>query len=192
MPDAPDHPAPDHPTPEAPEILYAESGASWLWLLSGPAAGLTMLLLQLKGGGGFSPALPLMFLVLVTGFVALQIHAARIHTCVELTTQTLKQGAEITDVHSIIGVYPEKQRGLEAGSAQARTQDKWLESRHMGELSRVPRGRTAVGIGLAGGRTARAWARRHRDLRAALTKLVGEMPVAVVDKSGDDKSSDKS
>ncbi len=178
---------PDDKTPEqpAPAILFAESGASWLWLLSGPAAGLTMLLLQLKGGGGFQPALPLMFLVLVTGFVALQIHAARIHTCVELTTQTLKQGAEITSVASIVGVYPEKQRGLEAGSTEARTQDKWLESRHMGELSRVPRGRTAVGIGLAGGRTARAWARRHREFRAALTKLVGEMPVPV-DKTGSD------
>ena len=73
-----------------------------------------------------------------------------------------------------------------ASSAEARAQDKWLESRHMGELSRVPRGRTAVGIGLAGGRTARAWARQHRELRAALTKLAGEMPVAV--ESSDDDS----
>lgn len=169
-------PVPGEQTTQQPEILFAESGASWLWLLSGPAAGVTMLLLQLKGGGGFQPTLPLMFLVLVSGFVALQIHAARIHTCVELTTKTLKQGAEVTSVDSILGVYPAKQRGLEAGGAEARAQDKWLESRHMGELSRVPRGRTAVGIGLAGGRTARAWARRHRELRAALTKLVGEMP----------------
>lgn len=170
-------PASDGKATQQPEILFAESGASWLWLLSGPAAGVTMLLLQLKGGGGFQPVLPLMFLVLVSGFVALQIHAARIHTCVELTTKTLKQGAEITSVASIVGVYPEKQRGLEPGSAEARAQDRWLESRHMGELSRVPRGRTAVGIGLEGGRTARAWARRHRELRAALTKLAGEMPM---------------
>lgn len=181
-----EQPPSDHPPSDHPAVLFAESGASWLWLLSGPVAGLTMLLLQLKGGGGFQPALPLMFLVLVTGFVALQIHAARIHTCVELTTQTLKQGAEITPVHSIVGVYPEKRRGLEPGSPAARAQDKWLESRHMGELSRVPRGRTAVGIGLAGGRTARAWARRHRELRAALTKLAGEMPVPV--ESSDDDS----
>jgi len=178
---------PDEKVSEQPEILFAESGASWLWLLSGPAAGLTMLLLQLRGGGGFQPALPLMFFVLVTGFVALQIHAARIHTCVELTSQTLKQGAEITPVHSIVGVYPERKRGLEPGGAEAKAQDKWLEARHMGELSRVPRGRTAVGVGLEGGRTARAWARRHRELRAALTKLVGEMPVVADDaKGGDD------
>jgi len=154
------------------EILYAESGASWLWVLSGPVAGLVMLLLQFKGGGGFQPTLPLMFLVLVSGFVALQVHAARIHTSVELTRETLRQGAEITEVSSIVGVYPEMLRRPKSNEPIP----KWFDARHMGELSRVPRGRKAIGIGLEGGRTARAWARRHRDLRAVLTKLVGEMP----------------
>ena len=38
----------------------------------------------------------------------------------------------------------------------------------------MPRGRTGIGLKLTGGRTAQAWARHHRDLRAALTPLVEE------------------
>lgn len=156
---------------DQPEILFTESGASWLWVLAGPAAGLTMLLLQLKGGAGIQLALPMLFLVLVSGFVALQIYAARIHTGVELTRELLRQGAEVIPVDTIVGVYPEKKRRLKPDDPK----EKWLSARSMGELSRVPRGRTAIGVALAGGGTARAWARRHRDLRAALTKLVGEV-----------------
>ena len=40
---------PDDKTSEPPESCSPRSGAGWLWLLSGPVAGLTMLLLQLKG-----------------------------------------------------------------------------------------------------------------------------------------------
>ena len=155
---------------EQPEILFAEPGASWLWLLSGPASGLTMLYLQVKGGGGYSPTLPMMFVVLVTGFVAIQIKANRIHTSVELTRQTLREGAQITPVHLITEVYPEKVRR----TSSADPQEKWLEARALGELSNVPRGRKAIGIELRGNRTARAWARKHRELRAALAQLVEE------------------
>jgi hypothetical protein len=38
----------------------------------------------------------------------------------------------------------------------------------------VPKGRIGIGVRLTGGRTAQAWARRHRHLRAALTPLVEE------------------
>ena len=38
----------------------------------------------------------------------------------------------------------------------------------------MPRGRTGIGLKLTEGRTAQAWARRHRHLRAALTPLVQE------------------
>jgi hypothetical protein len=38
----------------------------------------------------------------------------------------------------------------------------------------VPRGRIGIGLKLTGNRTTQAWARRHRELRAALTPLVQE------------------
>ena len=53
-----------------------------------------MLLIQLSSGYGWQPLLPGVFLVLVTGFLGLQVKAARIHTSVELTPEYLRQGAE--------------------------------------------------------------------------------------------------
>jgi hypothetical protein len=44
----------------------------------------------------------------------------------------------------------------------------------LGELTGVPRGRVGIGLRLTGRRTAQAWARNHRALRAALTPLVGQ------------------
>jgi hypothetical protein len=37
-----------------------------------------------------------------------------------------------------------------------------------------PRGRTGIGLRLTNDRTAQAWARKHRQLRAALTNLIEE------------------
>ena len=157
----------EQPHPES-EPLFHESGASWYWLLAGPAAGLSMLLIQLKGGAGFQPFVPMLFLVLVTGFLYLQVKAARIHTSVELTTESLREGTEVTPLRTIVAVYPEATH-----SAKSREPlEKWQTSRALGELSGVPRGRTGIGVRLSGDRTAQAWARNHRELRAQLTKLV--------------------
>lgn len=52
------------------------------------------------------------------------------------------------------------------------TVEQWQSARTLGELAGVPRGRTGIGLRLTGGRTAQAWARNHRGLRAALTALV--------------------
>jgi hypothetical protein len=41
-------------------------------------------------------------------------------------------------------------------------------------LAGVPKRRTGIGLKLTEGRTAQAWARRHRHLRAALTPLIQE------------------
>lgn len=153
---------------EQPQILFLEKGASWYWLIAGPASGLAMLLIQLKGGVGIKLAVPMLFLFLVTGFVALQIKAARVHTSVELTTETLRSGTEITSVSAIVEVYPE----LTRANKGEETTKKWVDARSLGELSGVPRGRRAIGIGMTGGRTARAWARKHRLLRKALEELV--------------------
>ncbi|AQT78601.1 DUF3093 domain-containing protein [Mycolicibacterium litorale] len=159
---------PEEPQPEQSEPLFVETGASWYWLLSGPAAAVAMLLIQYKGGVGFQPVVPLIFLVLVTGFVGLQVKAARVHTSVELTRTALREGTEITPVGQIVAVLPEAQHSVKSREPL----EKWQTARALGELSGVPRGRTAIGVELTGKRTAQAWARNHRELRAALTTLV--------------------
>ncbi|MBX8689386.1 DUF3093 domain-containing protein [Mycobacterium vulneris] len=149
----------------ASEVLFYEQGASWAWLLLGPFAGVGMAVLQMTGGYGRDLWIPVLFLVLVSVFVAIQIKAARIHTSVELTAATLRQGAETLRVDEIVQIYPE------ASGSEA---PKWQSARALGELSGVPKGRTGIGLKLTGGRTAQAWARKHRKLREVLTPLVEE------------------
>ena len=154
-----------HPAP-----LFYEPGASWWWLLSGPAAAVAMTLIS--GSQGFWQQLlvPAFFLVVVSGFMGLQVKAARIHSSVELTTQTLRQGTETIAVADILKVYPEPENSVASGKEL----QKWQSARALGELIGVPRGRVGIGVRLTQGRTAQAWARRHRQLRAALTPLVEE------------------
>ncbi|AKK25990.1 hypothetical protein [Mycobacterium sp. EPa45] len=152
--------------PEPP--LFVETGASWYWLLAGPASAIAMLLIQIKGGVGFQPVVPLIFLVLVTGFLAIQVKAARIHTSVELTRDALRQGTEVTKLIHIVRVFPPAEHSAKSKELL----EKWQTSRALGELSGVPRGRTGIGVELTGKRTAQAWARNHRALRAALNELV--------------------
>ena len=147
------------------EVLFYEPGASWWWALMGPAAALAMALIQISAGYGFQWMVPGIFLVLVTGFLAIQIKAARIHTSVELTPDVLRQGAERLRIDEIVRIYPEA-TGPEA--------PKWQSSRALGELTGVPRGRTGIGLKLSNDRGAQAWARKHQQLRAALTRLVEE------------------
>ena len=153
------------PPVAAPEVLFFENGATWYWLLAGPLSAAAMLTIQLKGGMGFQWFIPTVFLVLVTGFLTLQVKAARIHTSVELTRDYLRQGTETIKVASIVRVLPPAQ--YKAGEAE-----KWQAARALGELTGVPRGRTGIGIELTHHRTAQAWARRHEQLREVLTRLV--------------------
>ncbi len=155
------------PPVAAPEVLFFENGATWYWLLAGPLSAAAMLTIQLKGGMGFQWFIPTVFLVLVTGFLTLQVKAARIHTSVELTRDYLRQGTETIKVASIVRVLPPAQ--YKAGSREA---EKWQAARALGELTGVPRGRTGIGIELTHLRTAQAWARRHEQLREILTRLV--------------------
>ena len=147
------------------EVLFREQGASWLWVLAGPAAGIAMALIQLSAGLGVQWIVPGMFFVLVSGFLAVQIKAARIHTSVELTADFLRQGAETIRTRDIVRIYPEA-----AGSETP----KWQYARALGELTGVPRGRTGIGVRLTNDRTAQAWARKDQKLREALTNLVEE------------------
>ncbi|WP_372440848.1 DUF3093 domain-containing protein [Mycolicibacterium mengxianglii] len=93
-------------SPARGEVLFSEDGASWYWMLTGPAAAVTMLVIQLSSGVGVQWVVPLAFLVLVSGFIGVQIKAARIHTSIELTETSLRQGTQTIGVDEILAVYP--------------------------------------------------------------------------------------
>jgi hypothetical protein len=150
--------------------LFYEPGASWYWVLAGPFAAVSMILIEVWSGAGVQLLTPIIFLVMVSAFVALQVKAARIHVSVELTEDALRQGTETLLVREILRVYPEPENHEKSGKELA----KWQSARALGELVGVPRGRIGIGLKLTGGRTAQAWARGHRQLRAVLTPLVQE------------------
>ncbi len=150
---------------EPAEPLFYEQGASWLWVLAGPASGIAMLLIQLSAGLGIQWIVPTAFFLLVTGFVAVQVKAARIHTSVELTPTTLREGTEKIQIDDIVRIYPE---------ATGPDAPMWQSARALGELTGVPKGRKGIGIKMTNDRTAQAWARKHQQLRSALVHLVDE------------------
>lgn len=152
------------------EPLFYEPGASWYWVLAGPLSAASLIVIQKSSGAPVSLLVPAIFLVLVSIFVGVQVKAARIHTSVELTDDALRQGTETILVREIVRVYPEPENSIASGKELAR----WQSARALGELVGVPRGRVGIGLRLTQGRTAQAWARKHRHLRAALTPLVEE------------------
>jgi len=148
-----------------PEVLFYEQGASWWWLVAGPAAAVAMTLIQISAGYGIQLLVPGIFFVLVSGFLAIQVKAARIHTSVEVTPDHLRQGTERVRIDEIVRIYPEP---------KGPDEPKWQSARALGELTGVPRGRTGIGLRLTNDRAAQAWARKHQQLRAALTHAVEE------------------
>lgn len=85
-----------------PKLLFYEPGASWYWVLTGPLAAVSVLLLEISSGAGVGLITPAIFLVMVSAFVALQVKAARIHTSVELTHDALRQGTETIRLAEIV------------------------------------------------------------------------------------------
>lgn len=168
----------------APKPLFYEPGASWWWLACGPAAAVAMVLIEIWSGAPVSLVVPAIFLVLVSTFLGIQVKAARIHVSVELTEDALRQGTETILVREIVKVYPEPDNHQASEKDVAR----WQSARALGELVGVPRGRVGIGLKLTNQRTAQAWARRHRQLRAALTPLVQERvePTRSIDGDRDD------
>jgi hypothetical protein len=150
--------------------LFYGAGASWRWVLTGPLAAVTMLLTDKSAGYGWPIPGPVTLLVVVSALVALQVKAARVHTSVELTGQPLRPGTETIGLAEIVQVYPDAEHAVVFGNKRQR----WQLARALGEPAVVPRGRTGIGLRLIEGRTAQAWARRQRLLRAALTGLVEE------------------
>jgi len=82
-------------------------------------------------------------------------------------TQAPARGTE-TSCYANRQIYPEAEHSVVSDKELA----PWQSARALGELFGVPRRRTGIGLKLTGGRTAQAWALRHRHLRAALTPLV--------------------
>ena len=169
-----------------PKPLFSEPGASWYWLLAGPAAAVAMVLIEMSSHAGVGLTVPAIFLVMVSAFLGIQVKAARIHTSVELTEYALRQGTETILVREIVKVYPQAENSVESGLPLAR----WQEARTLGELNGVPRGRVGIGLKLTGGRTAQAWARRHRHLRDALAPLVQERVGPAPELTDDDEYDD--
>lgn len=150
------------------EVLFHEQGASWRWLLLGPIAAAAVMFIQHGAGLGFQPVVPLFFLVLLSGVLSIQVKAARIHTSVELTADSLREGTEELPLSEIVLIYPESPIAPKSGKEL----HAWQEARTLGELRGIPKGRTAIGLKLSNGRTAQAWARDDEELRAALMRLV--------------------
>jgi hypothetical protein len=166
-----------------PQPLFYEPGASWWWVALGPASAGAMVLIEIWSGAKVSLVVPAIFLVLVSAFVGLQVKAARIHVSVELTEDALRQGTETILLREIVKVYPAPEHHQAASGKELA---RWQSARALGELVGVPRGRIGIGLKLTNDRTAQAWARRHRHLRAALTPLVQER----VEPAGSDLSDD--
>lgn len=166
--------------------LFREVGATWYWVLAGPISAAIMAWIEKSNGQGWQLSVPIFFLVVVSSFIALQVKAARIHTSVELTPQWLRQGTETIRVSEILKVYP----APESPAAAQNDVEKWQSARALGELVGVPKGRTGIGLRLTGGRTAQAWARKHRHLRNLLTPLVEERvgPGESIDDTDDESS----
>lgn len=153
---------------DADQVLFYEEGASWRWLLFAPIAALAMMYIQHGAGMGIQLLVPGFFLVLLSSILYVQVKAARIHTSVELTADTLRQGTEVLPLSEIVMVYPETPNAPKSGKEP----HKWQEARSVGELNGVPKGRKGIGLKLTGDRTAQAWARDDDALRAALIRLV--------------------
>lgn len=150
-------------------VLFAEQGASWWWLLGGPVAFTAMSLIQHNAGVG-SALVPLGFLVVLTAVFTVQVKAARIHTSVELTPVALREGTDTILISEIVKVFQEEPKKPKSSEPQ----EPWQTARTLGELSGIPKGRTAIGLKLTKGRTAQAWARDHERLKSELTRLVNE------------------
>ena len=150
---------------EQADVLFYEPGASWWWLSAGPVAGIAMVLIQMSAGLGIQWLVPTVFFVLVTGFVAVQVKAARIHTSVELTPDRAASGHR---AHT----HRRHRAGLSGAGGQRGTPVAVRAGAR--RAHRCAAGRTGIGVRLTNDRTAQAWARKHRQLRAQLTHLIDE------------------
>ncbi|OLL17035.1 MULTISPECIES: hypothetical protein [unclassified Rhodococcus (in: high G+C Gram-positive bacteria)] len=152
---------------EPAEPRFHEPGARWRTVALGPVLCVVVLAVELLTGPVVHwVSLPVIALVL-SGFAYVTVVAARRHVSVELTAATLRLGTEELPLEEIDAVLP-------PADPRAREPERWETARPLGELSNVPRGRTAVGLRLRGGALVRAWAKDHERLRSELGTVLAE------------------
>lgn len=158
--------------PEPPAPLFHEEGGRWRAVAYGPAFCVIALVIELVTGPVVHWFALTLFAAILAGIVAVQVAAARRHVSVSLTASVLRQGAEEVPLDEIDEVLPE-------ADPYADEPQPWESARSLGELSGVPRRRTAVGLRLRDGSLAQAWARDDEGLRDALTAAVADAQGAV-------------
>jgi len=146
-------------------VLFHEPGARWRAVAYGPVFCVVVLVVEMFTGPVVHWAALPVIAVALAGFSWVTVVAARRHVGVELTALTLRQGAEELPVVDIEAVLP-------PADARAHEPQRWETARVLGELSHVPRGRTAIGLRLRGGVFVRAWASDDDALRTALTGCI--------------------
>ena len=153
--------------PESAEAapVFAEPGGNWRLVAAGPVLCLVVLIGDFVVGSGVHWVALTMCAVLLAGFVALQVAAARRHASVCLTGTELRCGTETLALAEVAAVLP-------AADPLARDLLPWEIARALGELSGVPKRRTGIGLRLHGGGIVRAWARDGDGLRTALEEAV--------------------
>ncbi|MFW0795234.1 DUF3093 domain-containing protein [Gordonia sp. CPCC 205515] len=160
-----DRPAAQEQPPAEPvdegEVLFAEPGGSWWVVLIGPILIGAVLAMEISGPGQVHWLVLAIFGLILTGFSFVQVKAARTHVSVRLTETTLQQGTRRLPLADIAKIYP--------ANNSPEHQD-WESARALGELPAVPRRRKGVGVKLADGTIAQAWARDVERFRTELTE----------------------
>ncbi|MBD0861876.1 DUF3093 domain-containing protein [Gordonia sp. zg691] len=143
------------------EVLFHESGGSRWVVLIGPLLVGAVLLMEILGPGQVHWPVLAVFFVVLFGFSLVQVAAARRHVSVELTETALRQGTVTTPLADIEKIFPPN---------HGHAPEDWESSSALGELHGVPRRRRGIGVELADGRLAQAWARDVERLRSELTQ----------------------
>lgn len=149
--------------PDPGPVVFAEPGARWRTVAIGPVLCLLVLIADLFIGAGVHVFGLTLFAVVLAGLVAVQVAAARRHASVELTDTALRCGTESVSRADIIEVLP-------PADPEAMDPEPWETAHALGDLSGVPRRRTAIGLRLTDDTLVRAWARDGDGLRAALSE----------------------
>ncbi|EOM77191.1 hypothetical protein DW322_19505 [Rhodococcus rhodnii] len=152
------------------QILFTEPGGRWRSVWYGPLFCFAILVVEwLTGPSAIHWVALAGSAVVLAGVVALQVTAARTHASVELSETMLRQGTEELPIEDIVAVLP-------AADPDSPDTQRWESARVLGELSGVPRRRTAIGLRLVGGGLVRAWARNDEGLRGALVSVLQSRP----------------
>ncbi|WP_107982657.1 hypothetical protein [Rhodococcus sp. OK519] len=165
MPESSEVPESDDVAEQTP--LFHEEGARWRAVAYGPVFCVIALVIELVTGPVVHWFALTLFAAILAGIVSVQVAAARRHVSVLLTDSSLRQGAEEISLDEIDEVLP-------VSDPYADDPQPWESARTLGELSGVPRRRTAIGLSLWDGSLAQAWARDDEGLRAALIAALAD------------------